>query len=167
MIHKVISGGQTGVDRAALDAALARGYEIGGWCPGGRRAEDGSIPSRYPLAETKSRQYPPRTAMTVREADATLVLHLGTLDRASQLALEIAARSHKPCAAFDLARPEAVDAARQWLEQIHPATLNISGPRESTQRGIYPRAYGFLARLLGKRHPRDSWAGSRHELAAS
>lgn len=156
MILKIISGGQTGVDRAALDAALARGYPIGGWCPEGRRAEDGAIPERYPLAETRSRRYPPRTALNVRDADATLILHLGTLDRGAKLTMEMAARAHKPCAAIDLTQPAAVEAAKQWLDQVHPSTLNVAGPGESRAPGIYPRAYGFLARLLGPRPARKA-----------
>ena len=73
-IAKLISGGQTGVDRAALDAALAAGLPIGGWCPKGRLAEDGVIPLRYPLQETPSQQYAQRTRWNVRDADGTLIL---------------------------------------------------------------------------------------------
>src|SRR5688572_9979550 len=147
-IAKVISGGQTGVDRAALDAALAVGQEAGGWCPHGRRAEDGTIPQRYPLRETKSPQYPPRTALNVRDADATLILHLGSLDGGARLTEEIARRSHKRAKAIDLRDPKAFDEARSWLQEVSPSVLNVAGPRESRQPGIYARAYGFLARLL-------------------
>lgn len=71
---RVISGGQTGVDRAALDVALELGLPCGGWCPAGRRAEDGPIPARYPLTETAGADYVERTRRNVVEADATLVL---------------------------------------------------------------------------------------------
>ena len=145
---KVISGGQTGVDRAALDAALALGHEAGGWCPHGRHAEDGVIPPRYPLRETQSDKYPPRTALNVRDADATLILHLGTLDGGSKLTEEIARRSHKRAKCIDLRDPASYDEARSWLRQVAPSVLNVAGPRESRQPGIYARAYAFLARLL-------------------
>ncbi|MGO8056497.1 YpsA SLOG family protein, partial [Rhizobium leguminosarum] len=73
----LVSGGQTGVDRAALDVALRLGIACGGWCPRGRRAEDGIIPARYPLIETPTARYPQRTGWNVRDADATLVIHAG------------------------------------------------------------------------------------------
>ena len=148
-IGKVISGGQTGVDRAALDAALALDHEVGGWCPHGRRAEDGPISRRYPLRETQSDKYPPRTALNVRDADATLILHLGTLDGGSQLTEEIARRSHKRFKSIDLRHPAAVEDARAWLRIADARVLNVAGPRESKYPGIYARAYAFLVRLLG------------------
>src|SRR5687768_746683 len=117
-IDKVISGGQAGVDRAALDAALALGYEVGGWCPQGRRAEDGPIPQRYPLKETVSEKYPTRTALNVRDADATLILHLGTLCGGSKLTAEVARRSHKPYRAIDLREPGAYAEAQAWLREV-------------------------------------------------
>src|SRR3989442_8006923 len=76
---EIVSGGQTGVDRAALDTALALGLTCGGWCPRGRRAEDGPLPARYPLRETPSASYPERTEWNVRDSDGTLVLHHGRL----------------------------------------------------------------------------------------
>ncbi|HYC37840.1 MAG TPA: putative molybdenum carrier protein [Usitatibacter sp.] len=158
-IRKIISGGQTGVDRAALDAALALGVEAGGWCPHGRRAEDGPISRRYPLKETRTEKYPPRTALNVREADATLILHLGALDGGSRLTHEIADRSHKAQRCINLADRDALDQARAWLRETSPRTLNVAGPRESRQPGIYPRAYGFLVRLLKEGCERYPMAG--------
>jgi Circularly permutated YpsA SLOG family len=88
-IAKIISGGQTGVDRAALDVALELGIPCGGWCPKGRRAEDGAIPDKYPVEENDSPEYPPRTARNVRAADGTLILTRGTPDRGTALTVRI------------------------------------------------------------------------------
>ena len=77
MIGRLVSGGQTGVDRAALDAALELGVPCGGWCPKGRKAEDGTVPDRYPLTETPSGSYSQRTRWNIRDSDATLVLSWG------------------------------------------------------------------------------------------
>src|SRR5207248_6603939 len=85
MFTKIVSGGQTGVDRAALDVALEVGLPCGGWGPQGRRAEDGPLPERYPLRETASAAYPARTARNVREADGTLILTRGEPDRGTAL----------------------------------------------------------------------------------
>jgi len=147
-IERVISGGQTGVDRAALDAALARGLAIGGWCPRGRLAEDGPIAIKYPLRETESAKYPPRTAANVRQADATLIITAGTLDSGSKLTADIAARSGKPFIVIALHDADAMARAIEWLQRVQPRTLNVAGPRESRQPGIYAMAYAFLVRLL-------------------
>src|SRR6266571_9073801 len=80
VVSKIVSGGQTGVDRAALDVALELGIPCGGWCPRGRRAEDGIIPERYPLIETPTTAYPQRTERNVRDSDGTLVLTVGRAD---------------------------------------------------------------------------------------
>src|SRR5204862_1053873 len=92
MIARVVSGGQTGVDRAALDVALGLGLPCGGWCPKGRRAEDGPLPERYPLRETPWSGYPQRTQWNVRDSDGTLVLLNGEPDRGTRLTIELAAR---------------------------------------------------------------------------
>ena len=88
--EKIVSGGQTGVDRAALDAALALGIPCAGWCPKGRRAEDGAIPERYPVAETESADYEERTRLNVGDADATLILASGPLSGGTGLTAETA-----------------------------------------------------------------------------
>jgi hypothetical protein len=151
-VMKIVSGGQTGVDRAALDAALACGMPIGGWCPAGRRAEDGAVPTRYPLRETPSRKYPQRTAWNVRDSDATLILTLRELDSGSKLTAEVAHRLGKPCVVASLnAHPDTIRLAELFPSTLDEVVLNIAGPRESRCPGIYARAFGFLVTLLRTR----------------
>lgn len=156
---RVISGGQTGVDRAALDAALAAGLAVGGWCPRGRRAEDGAIPARYPLRETAGANYAERTAANIDDADATLIL-VARPDPASwgpgtRLTRRLARRAGKAhlVVCLDDAAGEAGDAAalacvRDWLAAVRPAVLNVAGPRESGAPGMGGRARAFLDRLF-------------------
>lgn len=147
-VRRVVSGGQTGVDRAALDVALALGIECGGWCPRGRRAEDGRIPERYPLDETASVDYPERTARNVRDSDATLVLCLGEPDRGTRLTLRIAEREGRPWRRVDLSAEPDPGELRRWLAQVPVRTLNVAGPRESRRPGVHAAAAAFLRRLL-------------------
>lgn len=147
-VTKLVSGGQTGVDRAALDVALALGLPCGGWCPRGRRAEDGPLPPRYPLTETPTRDYPQRTEWNVRDADGTLVLKRGRADRGTGLTIRLAQRLGKPCLVIDLADTDGVRRARQWVEENRIEVLNVAGPRESNQPGVYAAAEDFLRALL-------------------
>lgn len=146
-INKIISGGQTGVDRAALDFGLAHNIEIGGWCPKGRRAEDGSIPSRYPLKETHRSDYPYRTILNVTHADGTLVLHQGRLAGGSALTVKIARNHDIPCQEIDLLAEHAVDVAKRWIQHHPIRVINIAGPRESENLGIHDRARAFLEQV--------------------
>jgi hypothetical protein len=140
------------VDRAALDAALACGLSIGGWCPAGRRAEDGVVPTRYPLRETPSEKYPQRTTWNVRDSDATLILILRELDSGSKLTAEVAHRLGKPCVVASLgAHPDTIRLAELFPSTLDEVVLNIAGPRESRCPGIYARAFGFLVTLLRNR----------------
>ncbi len=148
MVSKVISGGQTGVDRAALDVALQLGISCGGWCPHGRKAEDGIIPDLYPLQQTSSSDYAERTARNVLEANATLVITRGALSGGTALTVQVARRSGKPYQIVDLSRTSDPGVVRNWLEQSHIAILNIAGPRESGCPGIYDEARRFLLGLL-------------------
>jgi hypothetical protein len=146
---KIVSGGQTGVDRAALDAALACGLPVGGWCPAGRRAEDGAIAARYPLIETSSHKYPQRTAWNVRDSDVTLILTLRELDSGSRLTAEIAERLGKPYLVASLDSPPDMIRLPELLPfTLDQVVLNIAGPRESRCPGIYARAFGFLVTFL-------------------
>ena len=147
-IAKLISGGQTGVDRAALDAALAAGLPIGGWCPKGRLAEDGVIPLRYPLQETPSQQYAQRTRWNVRDADGTLILIRLDPTGGTALTIQAARRLHKPYRIIDLTtKPDPRDVA-SWISHTGVAVLNVAGPRESTCPGIYHEAFDWLLEML-------------------
>ena len=99
---KIISGGQTGVDRAALDVAKALAIPCGGWCPRGRKAEDGIIDARYNLQETPSQNYAQRTEWNVRDADATLIIYQQPLEGGTLLTKEYAEKKGKPCFVADL-----------------------------------------------------------------
>ncbi len=152
-VRRIVSGGQTGVDRAALDVARALGIACGGWCPRGRRAEDGRIPDRYPLRETESRDYATRTRLNVRDSDATLVLTRGAPTGGTRLTVDVAVFAGRPVLVIDLDgdREAGLDAARRWLAETPVRTLNVAGPRESTAPGIYAEAADFLRRLLAVR----------------
>lgn len=141
--QRIVSGGQTGVDRAGLEAAIAHQIQHGGWCPKGRLSEDGSIPSRYELVEMETAEYPPRTEQNILDSDATLILYEQGIKGGTQLTRRLTKRWQKPCLCvqLEIARPIEV---RRWLDQIRPPTLNIAGPRESNYPGIQERALAFL-----------------------
>jgi hypothetical protein len=147
-ILKVISGGQTGVDRAALDVALELGIPCGGWCPRGRRAEDGSIAPRYPLSETPSSAYPERTARNIRDSDGTLVLTRGAPDGGTALTVKLAHRYRRPLLSIDLEQFPSPDQVATWAERQGVEVLNVAGPRESSCPGIGGEAGDFLRRAL-------------------
>ena len=148
MLEKIISGGQTGVDRAALDVALDLGVTVGGWAPKGRRAEDGLIPERYPLKETPSREYEQRTEWNVRDSDATLVLTTSKPEGGTLATLELAHKLEKPVFVVDLLKPRNLESIQYWLEYGKVKTLNVAGPRETKVPGIRNMAMEFMKDLL-------------------
>ena len=148
LLSKLISGGQTGVDRSALDVALAVGLEIGGWCPKGRLAEDGTIPMTYPLQETPSPHYSQRTRWNVRDADGTLILIRNEPTGGTALTIHAARRFHKPYHVIDVTtNPDSRDVA-SWISHTGMTALNMAGPRESTCPGIYHEAFEWLQNML-------------------
>ena len=156
-LEKIISGGQSGVDRAALDAALAAGFPCGGWAPLGRQAEDGVIPEHYPLDECGVAGYEERTRLNVRDSDATLILTQGqdpaalvngTGGDGTGLTVEWAAKLSRPYLVVDLDRPADPEDIAEWLQGSGILVLNVAGPRERTVPGIYRSARGFLNALL-------------------
>ncbi len=152
-IKTIISGGQTGADRAAFDFALEHDLEISGFVPHKRRAEDGSISGDYPnLTETATRSYAVRTELNVRAADATLIVSHGKLTGGSRLTKKFAAKHGKPFLHVDFSAStteEAAENARRWLTSINCRRLNIAGPRASTDPEIYEQTKRFLAELFG------------------
>jgi Circularly permutated YpsA SLOG family len=145
---KIVSGGQTGVDRAALDAALELGLLCGGWCPQGRRAEDGPLHARYPLTETPADEYAQRTEWNVRDSDGTLILHRGSPEGGTALTIELAKRMQKPCLEVNLNDRPRIKPVRSWLKANRVGILNVAGPRESQNSGIYQQAVKFLRKVL-------------------
>lgn len=147
MLRKVISGGQTGVDRAGLDAALQAGIPIGGYCAKGRTAEDGTIPDHYPMIELESPESYYRTEKNVMESDGTLILNIGELSQGTRLTHDFTIQYGKPrlivqLDAMELIKPEHVV---RWIKAQYISILNIAGPRESkVPGGIYHKAYAYL-----------------------
>jgi len=145
--ERIVSGGQTGADRAALDWAIAHGIPHGGWCPRGRRAEDGRISDCYALRETPSRDYEQRTRWNVRDSDGTLIVsRSGALTGGSAYTARCGERLARPWLHVHPGADDA-QAIRAFLEQHRICTLNVAGPRTSTDPGIYEYAVGVLERL--------------------
>lgn len=152
---KIISGGQTGIDRVALDAALESGLEHGGWCPKGRLAEDGTIPQIYRLRETQSENYAVRTEKNVMDSDGTLVIHVGTMRGGTALTVRLAARHGKPCFQLDFDEIRNIDdfgpeiaRIRGWIQSNAIKTLNVAGPRQSSWPSLSTQVYPFLMALF-------------------
>ncbi|MHB1035337.1 MAG: putative molybdenum carrier protein [Pirellulales bacterium] len=149
-VRKIVSGGQTGVDRGALDAAIELGLPHGGWCPRRRRAEDGPIPARYLLTETDSPEYRVRTERNVLDSDGTLILARGVPTGGTELTRQLAETHAKPCLIVDLNQPPALAAVRRWLKRNRVAVLNVAGPRESQSPGIGAQATEFVKTLFAR-----------------
>ena len=141
---KIVSGGQTGVDRAALDVAIELGILHGGWCPRGRKAEDGPIPTRYVLEETRSSAYAARTEKNVLNSDGTLILYRSVLQGGTALTRDLARRHERTLFLVDLASPVSPSVVRGWIESEAIRVLNVAGPRESQTPGIGREASEFL-----------------------
>lgn len=140
LIDKIVSGGQTGADRAALDWALQRGVAHGGWCPKGRLASDGPLPERYLLRETDSAGYRQRTKLNVRDSDATLIFNTGVLDGGTLQTVRFAQTLGKPHFVVQIDEPAQESVAqriRVWLTEGQFSVLNVAGPREEKRPGVY------------------------------
>lgn len=147
--QQIVSGGQTGVDRAALDVAVHLQIPHGGWCPRGRLAEDGPIPSSYQLRETPEAEYSVRTERNVIDSQATLILHYHDLSGGTKLTVQMADRYRRPRLLVDLSDRSDPERVIAWLLQNQVAVLNVAGPRESSVRGIGRLAEEFLFQVFG------------------
>jgi len=132
---KIISGGQTGVDRAALDFAIKYNISHGGYCPKGRLAEDGRIPSKYQLKETTSNQYQSRTKKNVINADATLIFHTGQLGTGSKLTEKYCKEANKLYRVINI-NDFNIDKIKQFVNKMSIRTINIAGSRGSSSPGL-------------------------------
>jgi hypothetical protein len=144
-LTKIVSGGQSGVDRGALDAALEVGFPCGGWCPEGRRAEDGPIDPRYPLLELAG-GYTERTLRNVRDSDATVIVYFGQLEGGTENTLAFCIEHRKPYKLIDALEVNATRAGQlvwDFVVTNEVAVLNVAGPRASKQ----PEAHRY-ARLV-------------------
>ena len=121
---------------------------MGGWCPKGRRAEDGRIPDRYPLLETPERNYQARTRRNIEDSDGTLILNLGQLDGGTALTADLARQIGKPCLVVTLEAGIEPAVFQDWLDANRIAVLNVAGPRESKRPGVYAAAARCLETLL-------------------
>lgn len=151
LLQKIISGAQTGVDRAALDAALAHAFPCGGWVPAGRLDEDGVIPARYPVKELQKGGFKERTRQNLQDADGTLVIYFGDLEGGTEETVYRCIKLHRPYRLIDAREipPErAIVLALDFVESKNLRTLNVAGPRASKQPDAYAYAYKAVDGLL-------------------
>ena len=148
---KIISGGQSGVDRAALDAALELGIPHGGWCPKGRTAEDGVIHEKYKLSETESSNYAERTQLNVQDSDATLIcLWKNAAGLGTNLTKNQCEKHKKPCLCLHLDDENAGLKFVRWYNRNKIEVLNVAGNRESQTIGIYSISRAFFVEYFLK-----------------
>lgn len=148
-LRKIISGGQTGVDRGALEAALAARFPCGGWCPADRRAEDGMIPEKYPVTPLSHGGYRARTRQNVEESEGTLILAPGPLTGGTALTRQLCRRQGKPHLVIDVALMTAEGASEallRFVEDSRIAVLNVAGSRSSG----WPAGEGFARTVVGR-----------------
>lgn len=152
-LRTIISGGQTGADRGGLRAAIVCGLEHGGWCPKGRIAEDGRIPSMYRLTEDTTKDYRPRTRLNVRAADSTLIFNYGKLRGGTLLTVNICEELEKHYLVVDLDMGTneriATRAVEHYFLAADPSVVNVAGPRESKVPGVELEVERILAHVLG------------------
>jgi Circularly permutated YpsA SLOG family len=146
----IVSGGQTGADRAALDWGLEHGVPCVGWCPKGRKAEDGPIDAKYPLKETPSASYIQRTEWNVRDSDATVLFSIDlTLTGGSKKTVELARKHRKPWLHLCAREKSAAEELSAFVEQHRVRVLNVAGPRASSEPGVGEFVITVLDKTFG------------------
>lgn len=159
LIKKIVSGGQTGVDRAALDAALQTSTPCGGWCPEDRVAEDGKIPDRYPLVELKNAGYSERTLQNVIDSDGTLIIYFDSLSGGTEKTLLFCLENNKPYLLIDASEipaPRAVKRISEFVKKKNLNTLNVAGPRASSAKPAYNYTNKVICRVLEEQNPQSN-----------
>ena len=144
---KIISGGQTGVDRAALDAAPRHGIESGGWCPTGRLDESGRIPDRYQVKELENGGSTKRTLQNVKDSDGTIIIYPGKLSGGTEQTLHFCVEQRRPHELIDASNISTEKAAQliaDFVCENNIEILNVAGPRQSE----WPEGYGYAAQVL-------------------
>lgn len=153
-LKKIVSGGETGVDRAALDAALSADFPCGGWVTGDRMAEDGAIPARYPLIPLPHGGYRQRTRLNVSDSDGSAILYVESLKGGSRLTRNLCALLKRPYVLINASEtPDPITAANKvlkFIEENNIETLNVAGPRASTWPGGYRFASDVVGTVMGR-----------------
>jgi hypothetical protein len=147
-LSRVVAGGQTGVDRAALDWAITRKIAHSGWCPRGRYAEDGRLDARYRLLEMASESVLAAAERNVAESEGTLIINVGELEGVALAARQFAEQAAKPCLVLQLEGVDLaplVDGVASWMKSGAFSSLTIAGPQESERPRIYRLTRLFLA----------------------
>jgi hypothetical protein len=147
---KIISGGQTGVDRAALDVALKHGIESAGWCPSGRLDEFGRIPDQYPVQELASGSFTERTFRNVKDSDGTVIIYPAKLTGGTEQTVQFCVEQQRPHQLIDASKICAEEAAKlitYFIRQHKIDVLNVAGPRQSEWPGGYDYAFRALENL--------------------
>jgi hypothetical protein len=155
-VSKIVSGGQPGADRAALDVALVAGITCGGWCPKGRKAEDGRIDEVYPLVETLSAGHRQCSKWNARDSDGTLIITQGKTTGATELTAQEAEKCLRPLLIIDTMKTSfdaAVEIAVRWVKRNSIRVLNITGPRSSDKPTIYADVWIILVEVLRYTNP--------------
>jgi hypothetical protein len=156
---RIISGGQTGVDRAALDVALKHGIECGGWCPAGRVDEFGRIPDRYPLNEMEQGSFADRTLQNVKDSDGTVIIYFEKVAGGTELTAQCCKQLHRPDISIDAANTpseRAADLMAEFVRKHNIDILNVAGPRQSEWPSGYDYVFRALEIVLEKLAARDS-----------
>jgi hypothetical protein len=144
---KIISGGQTGVDRAALDVALKHGIDSGGWCPTGRLDEFGTIPDRYPVKELQAGGFTERTLRNVKDSDGTVIIYPGKLSGGTEQTVRFCVEQRRPHELIDVSNISTEKAAHlitNFVRENEIDILNVAGPRQTE----WPEGYEYASRAL-------------------